>query len=315
MIETNIKISACGYSAYFRSDLGGNCYRLCHEPTGSELLRTPKDEEELFSEVYLFGNPILFPPNRIRDGKFTFEGRKYIFPINEPSTGCHIHGELYKKSFAIKKLDSDRVIFEYSAKSGEYLGFPHAFTLKREYFIDEKGLHESVDVTNESDENMPFMLAFHTTLNIPFSSCGDGDSCKLTIPVTEEQLRDKNYLPTLEYASGRERDISLCSGNYAITASPLSSLYGVSGKCAYIRDEKSGLTLVYEGDENYKYRMLWRRDGADFVVIEPQTCAIDCFHLEKSAEEKGLIVIKPHESLKLHTRFAIGTTPFARETF
>ena len=52
MIKTDIKISSHGYEAYFRSDLGGNCYRLYHAPTQSELLRTPKDENELFSEIF-----------------------------------------------------------------------------------------------------------------------------------------------------------------------------------------------------------------------------------------------------------------------
>ena len=309
MIETNVKISAYGYSAYFRSDLGGNCYRLCHEPTGSELLRTPKDESELLSEIHLFGNPILFPPNRIRGGEFTFEDRKYVFPINEPATGCHLHGELYQTPFDIKKLESNRVIFEYSAKSGEYLGFPHAFKIKREYFIGEDGLHESTEVTNESEENMPFMLAFHTTLNVPFSPCGDGSHCKLTLPVTEEQLRDKNYLPTLEYASGRERERELVSGQYKITATPLSSLYGVSGTLACISDEKAKLSLIYDCDESYKYRMLWRRDGAPFIALEPQTCAIDCFHLEKPAHEKGLIIINPHNSIALHQRLCLRALP------
>ena len=54
MIKTDIKISSHGYEAYFRSDLGGNCYRLYHAPTQSELLRTPKDENELFDEIYLY---------------------------------------------------------------------------------------------------------------------------------------------------------------------------------------------------------------------------------------------------------------------
>ncbi|MBR3715719.1 MAG: aldose 1-epimerase [Clostridia bacterium] len=306
MIETNVKISACGYSAYFRSDLGGNCYRLCHEPTGSELLRTPKNEEELFSEIHLFGNPILFPPNRIRGGEFTFEERKYVFPINEPATGCHLHGELYRLPFEVASLESDRVVFEYSAKSGEYLGFPHAFRVKREYVASENGLCECTEVTNESDENMPFMIAFHTTLNIPFSPYGDADSCKLTLPALEEQLRDKNYLPVLKYASGREREKALNSGSYAISASPISSLYEVSGARACITDEKAKLSLVYDCDDSYRYRMLWRRDGAPFIALEPQTCAIDCFHLEKPAHEKGLIVIEPHKSVKLRQRLCLN---------
>lgn len=307
MIKTDIKISSHGYEAYFRSDLGGNCYRLYHAPTQSELLRTPKDENELFDEIYLFGNPILFPCNRIRGGEFTFEGRKYSFPINEPSTSCHIHGALYKAPFEIKNLESDRVSFVFKAKSGEYLGFPHDFEIERTYELSENGLFETVKVTNLSGENMPFMLAFHTTLNVPFTARGGADSCTLRLPVVREQLRDENYLPTLEYASGRERDKALCDGTYKISAQSVSSLYEISAPDAEIYDSKSETSLIYKGDGIYSYRMLWRRDGADFVVIEPQTCAIDCFHLEKSAEENGLIVIKPSDNISLTTCFSIKT--------
>ncbi len=305
MIKTDIKISSCAYEAYFRSDLGGNCYRLYHKPTGSELLRTPKDEDELFEEIYLFGNPILFPCNRIRGGKFTFEGREYSFPINEPSTSCHIHGELYKTQFRVSEHKDDRVTFCFEAKAGEYLGFPHDFKIERSYLLSEDGLCETVKVTNLSHENMPFMLAFHTTLNLPFSPVGSAEDCTLTLPVVREQLRDKNYLPTLEYAFGRERDRSLCDGSYKVSAESVSALYETSSPVAEIYDESAKASLLYEGDGIYKYRMLWRREGANFVVIEPQTCAIDCFHLEKSAEENGLITVKPSESITLRTQFSI----------
>lgn len=306
MIKTDIKISSRAYEAYFRSDLGGNCYRIYHIPTESELLRTPKDESELFDEIYLFGNPILFPCNRIRGGKFIFEGREYSFPINEPSTNCHIHGELYKTPFEIKNLESDRVSFVFKAKSGEYLGFPHDFEIERTYELNENGLCEKVKVTNLSGENMPFMLAFHTTLNIPFSPIGSAEDCTLTLPVVREQLRDENYLPTLEYAFGRERDRALCEGSYKVSAESVSALYEISAPSAEIYDAKSKTSLIYEGDGTYKYRMLWRREGANFVVIEPQTCAIDCFHLENSAEENGLIVIKPKSSVSLTTRLSVN---------
>src|SRR6185436_18543598 len=39
----------------------------------------------------------LFPfPNRLKDGKYSFEGKDYQFPINNASTGNAIHG--YGKS-------------------------------------------------------------------------------------------------------------------------------------------------------------------------------------------------------------------------
>lgn len=303
MLKTDVTIKDGGYVASFRSDLGGNCYRLFHEASGAEILRTPKDEAELFEEIFLFGNAILFPPNRIRGGKFTFEGREYAFPVNEAATGCHLHGALYKKPFAITKQTKNAVTFTFQAKAGEYLSFPHAFTIKRSYTLDENGLSECVETYNDSEENMPFMLAFHTTLNVPFLQGADGGDCTLTLPVAREQVRDERYLPTLAYVGGRARENALCKGEYRITENAVSSLYESTGNVATITDGTNKWQVGYEASEAYKYRMLWRRENAAFVVVEPQTCAIDCFHLETSPSEKGLLIIPPHKSLRLYTRF------------
>ena len=306
MIKTDVKLENGGYVAQFRSDLGGNCYRLYHKETGSELLRVPESEDKLFSEIYLFGNPILFPPNRIRGGEFEFEGRRYSFPINEPSTNSHIHGALYKKPFKIISQSLDRVEFLYEAKAGEYIGFPHAFHIVRTYTLDESGLCESVKVFNDSDTNMPFMLAFHTTFNIPFATNACQENCYMKVAVGKEHIRDDKYLPTLEYKSGREREKKLNSGTYPIASDALSAFYDNFDSKSEIIDTDKGLKIVYEASEEYKYRMLWVKKGANLAVIEPQTSAIDCFHLEEPAEKKGLIVVKPGESKELITKFSIA---------
>lgn len=304
-IKMNVEIVGGGYVAGFRSDLGGNCYRLFHEKSGAEILRTPKSEKELFSEIFLFGNPILFPPNRIRDGRFEFEGRSYAFPVNEAATGCHLHGALYTTPFAVTEKTENSVTFTFHAKYKEYLDFPHSFTMQRSYVLDENGLNECVEVYNQSNENMPFMLAFHTTLNVPFLKNGNGADCTLTMPVRREQIRGERYLPTLEYVGGRERENALCAGTYHITQNTVSALYESDGRTTKITDIKNGVSVCYEASSEYAYRMLWRGENAAFIVAEPQTCAIDCFHLEKPATEKGLLVIPPKTSLKLYTRFYV----------
>ncbi|MBE6635588.1 MAG: aldose 1-epimerase [Ruminococcaceae bacterium] len=305
MIKTDVTLCSGGYRAEFRSDMGGNCYRLFHIPTGSEIFRIPKDEEHLLREVYLLGNPILFPPNRIRGGEFEFRGATYRFPVNEPSTGCHIHGALYKTRFEIAEKRDDYVRFEYSAEAGEYLSFPHEFKLVREYTLDESGLLEAVTVHNISQRDMPFMLAFHTTFNVPFAEDTCADNCYMQVKVGREHIRDEKYLPTLEYVGGRARETALNEGGYPLANGALSAFYESLGSTSLVIDKKRGLAISYEATEDYKYRMLWQKAGTDFVVIEPQTCAIDCFHLEAPAEQKGLIVIPAGEKKTLKTKFAI----------
>lgn len=40
MIDTDICLRAYGYTARISSSLGGTCFKLTHDATGAELLRT-----------------------------------------------------------------------------------------------------------------------------------------------------------------------------------------------------------------------------------------------------------------------------------
>ncbi len=97
-------LSAGGYEAEFSADIGATCFRLFYKPLNAEILRTPNGESQRNTNVYLFGNPILFPPNRIRGGRFVFRGKEYVLPVNEPQTGCFIHGNLLNLPFAKKQI-------------------------------------------------------------------------------------------------------------------------------------------------------------------------------------------------------------------
>lgn len=68
-------LSAGGYEAEFSADIRATCFRLFYKPLNAEILRTPNGESQRNTNVYLFGNPILFPPNRIRGGRFVFRGK------------------------------------------------------------------------------------------------------------------------------------------------------------------------------------------------------------------------------------------------
>lgn len=292
---TDVKINGCGYEAEFSSRLGATCYRLTYAPLGCDVLRTPTSEADLEINPYLYGNPILFPCNRISGGEFVFDGRKYGFPINEPKTNCHIHGALYSAPFKIIKLAADEVAFRYDAEKNEYLGFPHAFSVVREYTADKTGLVEKTTFINRSDEKMPLTLAFHTTFNAPFSGKG---KCFATVPVVCEQLRDENCLPTGEWGSGK-REEQMRRGEYEIGKVHLSALYKIDKPDCFLATD--GVVVKYFASPEYGYRMTYAEKDGGFMVIEPQTAAIDCFHLPEPPEKHGLIAINPREKLTLVT--------------
>ena len=114
----------------------------CGWPTrgcGIEILRAPAGDEveEFRRRPHVFGLPILFPPNRIADGRYTFDGRTYRFPITDAKGGHYHHGILKSQPFAVSKAweTADEVLVEcrYYSNAGNdaiFRDFPHEFKCK-----------------------------------------------------------------------------------------------------------------------------------------------------------------------------------------
>ena len=85
------------YEAKIQPSRGANCLSFKHLPSRICALRTYNpDEVTELDNPFLYGTPLLFPPNRIKGGKFTYDGREYSLPVNEEATGCFLHGTLHE---------------------------------------------------------------------------------------------------------------------------------------------------------------------------------------------------------------------------
>ena len=150
--ESAIVLRNREYEAVIIPDAGANCISLVHLPSGDQLLRVPENGRELREGSNVFGLPLLFPPNRVRDGRFLFHGREYRFPINEPERNNHIHGFLHRTPFAW----AGEGTFVYSADADHpYLSFPYPFTVERRYTLSAQGLCCTVRIVNGSGQPMP----------------------------------------------------------------------------------------------------------------------------------------------------------------
>ena len=118
-MEKIVKIKSQQYVAKINVSRGANCISLRNAKYDAWILREPNYSAPL-DNPYLYGMPILYPVNRISNGAFEFEGRKYRFPINEPNTGCHLHGIIHEACFTIEKQTENFLSCKYfSQKSKE----------------------------------------------------------------------------------------------------------------------------------------------------------------------------------------------------
>ena len=284
-----VEFSKGDYTALLVTSVGANLVRLAHTRLGVEILRTPAaDEVETFrSRPQIFGLPILFPPNRIEDGRYVFDGRTYQYPITIEKEHNYHHGILKSQPFAVSKAveTADEVSIEcryYSnaACDALYRDFPHEFKCKIVYRLTAEGLEQEVIFSNRSRTSMPVGVGFHTPLRIPFAGGADADYVMRAAVGEQVELNDRN-LPTgkklpLSEQFAKLRDGGLrVTGCEAIEAGFTLREIEVDGKPfrgALVENIQTGVRTFYEVDAQTTYWTIWNNGGqVPYCCPEPQS--------------------------------------------
>lgn len=282
-----------GYEAVVLPTFGANCISLRHSASGANLLRTPPSAEELRANPNVYGLPLLFPPNRIADGRYMFQGRLYELPINEPYENHHMHGLLSVAPFAPMGDGA----FIYRADEGApYLTFPHAFTVTRRYRLSERGLEHIIAVTNDGDADMPLGVGVHAAWRVPFFDNDDTAGYTLRIPVKRQWLVSSDrHIPTSEFIEQSPLIDALRRGEAVPEQQALSCLFergegDVTLRCA------SGVMSCTLG-QSLPFVMLWNGGGGQgFVCPEPQSIITNAPNLPLPPSVTRLIALKPGQS-------------------
>ena len=197
-----VEFSKGDYTALVIPEIGANLVRLCHTGLGAEILRTPAaDEIETFRRrPQVFGMPLLFPPNRIADGRYEFDGRTYRFPITIEKEHNYHHGILKSQPFAVSKAwetDEETLVeCRYYSNAGNdavFRDFPHEFKCKLIYRLTPRGMEVEAMFANRSRLPMPVGAGFHTPMRIPFAR-GAAEDYVMRAAVGEEIELDARKL-------------------------------------------------------------------------------------------------------------------------
>lgn len=149
---------------------GSRVISLRWKPSDTELLRTPPSMTEYEQTPFLYGMPVLFPPNRIENGSFTFEGRPYQFRINEPQHRNHSHGLVHDEAWEVGRCwtKGNRAVIEtvFSSRGRHAVmsQFPHEFSILLRMSIDGASFRQTAEIRNKSKHSFPWGLGYHSII-------------------------------------------------------------------------------------------------------------------------------------------------------
>ena len=241
------------------------------------------------------GQPLLPWPNRLRDGRYQWDGSELQLDLSEPARQNAIHGLVRWRNWQVRAREPARAVLGHLLH-GEP-GYPFILDLELEYLLEPRGLTVTTSARNLGPDACPYGAGMH-----PYFSLGAAtiDAAILTVPAARRVVTDERGIPVgeepvaggpFDFRSPREigsAQIDTCfagvdrddGGDARIS---LSTVDG-SRRLALRASSEYEYVMVFTGDTLAPDR---RRRG---VAIEPMTCAPDA--LRSGA---GLVRLEPGE--------------------
>jgi aldose 1-epimerase len=237
-----------------------------------------------------FAGRVLVPwPNRVRDGRYTFDGVEHRLELSEPERGSALHGLVLQSRWKGVRTSARRVSLSYAL--APQAGFPFELALAVSYELASGGVVMTVHATNVGAERAPFGAGLHPYL---MPGATDVDDMVLEIPARTRVPVDERLLPTgcAAAVEGTELDFR---DPRRLGALRVDACFGELGRSpagvARVRlgtNSGPGQLTVWM-DERFRFVQVFTADAA--IAVEPMTCAPDAFN-----SGDGLVVLEPGAS-------------------
>jgi aldose 1-epimerase len=237
--------------------------------------------------------PLVPFSNRIRDGRFTFNGRDIHLVPNFPPEPHAIHGDGWKAPWVVTEQEDDRLVIDYHHDGGAW---PFPYRARQSFVLSGDELQVALAVSNEGDEPMPVGFGLHpffvrtprTRISAAVDALwlNDDDSMPAElVPLPEDRRLDRGINPN---------EVSL-DNNFA----------GWDG-VAEIEWVDRGVRMTMTAEGPFGFLVVYTPAGEGFACLEPATNMIDAFNQAHTRTDTGLIELEAGKEVAGVVTFSPG---------
>ncbi|MGA2519821.1 MAG: aldose 1-epimerase family protein [Acidimicrobiales bacterium] len=221
-------------------------------------------------------------PNRLGDGRYSFEGRSAAAALDEPERHNAIHGLVRWLPWQV--LSRAQNVLCLGCTLHAQPGYPWQLALTMEYRLGRDGLSVTAGATNIDRVAVPFGIGFHPYLAVSSSTI---DTASLLVPARRRLVTDERGLPTSSTAvAGSEYDFRTPRwvGTTRLDTAFTDLQPDPDGLVRVDLDDPGGRGVTLWMDDSFDYVMLYTGDTLEpperrrsAVAVEPMTCPPDAF--------------------------------------
>jgi aldose 1-epimerase len=290
---------------------GFNCYRW-------RVRHGERELDLIYADPTLFlgarptscGVPILLPfPNRIRDGRFTWDGKEYQLPKNDGAHVNAIHGFAFDRPWRVvdRGADGDSAWvtgeFRGSADASDRSAFwPADYQARVTYRLRDAGLHIKAEVSNPDGRPLPFGLGYHPYFRVPLVPNSSAVDC--TVQANARQVWElQHFLPTGErrtpegvFDLTEPRPFEGLRLDDVYTGLEAAPAVGDLRLLGVLRQPSYRVEMRLLASPDFRELVLYTPGHRQAICLEPYTCTTDAVNLQGRGVDAGWRVLQPGES-------------------
>jgi len=218
-------------------------------------------------------------PNRVRDGRYTFDETPHQLPITEVARHTAIHGLVSWVRWSPAEVSAAAVELEHELVPQP--GYPWPLRLRSRWSVGSDGLTVTHEATNPGANPVPFGLATHPYVLAPG---GTVDDVVLAVPGQSRVLVDSRLLPIgtarvagteFDFTTGRRVGAAVLDVAFGDVAR------GEDGRSVVTLRAPSGGGVAMWADDAFRWWQVFTGDTLApprrrrSIAVEPMTCPPD----------------------------------------
>ena len=227
------------------------------------------------------GTPVLYPtPNRVENGRFTFDGEIY----EQVKRGRRVleHGLVFNEPWELVRVGADEQSAFLSARikwtkdSSLYPAFPFLHSLTLNFRLGKNVLCIAYDIHNTSSECIPYGFGLHPY----FQKCSGEENTLIELPVDYVMEATEALLPTGKVIPVSETNFDL-NNPVPIGKLDLDHVFlRTSGDApAVIHYKDRDLMVKINATEEFSHYVVYSPSGMSYFCVESQTCSTNAHNL------------------------------------
>ncbi len=228
--------------------------------------------------------------NRVRKGRFTFEGRTIALPANTSEPHAQ-HGHGWQRPWDVAMAASDKAVLRLTHTAGDW---PFDYVMEQRFQLSKDALTVDLVARNESSRAMPYGFGLH-----PYFP--RTPKCRLTAAISGFWETDNEVMPTRHTPPPATLDPA--EGLPVAERSMDNAFTGWRGK-AVIDWPEQQTRLTMDASRLFGFLVVYIPPGEDYFCAEPVSNATDAFNLVHERGDTGMLVLQPGASVSAQVIFA-----------